>query len=130
MNDLLEKENGNPNIFKCVNETMFWNPQRIWLISERIVCSQRLYWSVPQRKGLFKSQWYALAEQLLEKKPGTTWITRFPVPDEGIHWKMMPLQCAFFSGEFHHHEMVTAVVPLTKFVPITSQPLSKQEWAK
>ena len=47
-----------------------------------------------------------------------------------LTWKMIPLKCAFFSGEFHHHEMVTAVISLTKFVPVTCQPLSKQEGKK
>lgn len=49
--------------------------------------TQCLHWSTLQRKRLFKLQWHSLAKQLLEKKYGTTWITRFTVPDEETHLK-------------------------------------------
>lgn len=65
----------------------FENPRRRQLISERIVHSQWLHWSTLQRKKLLKLQWYSLAKQLPEKKHGTTWITRFTVPDEETHLK-------------------------------------------
>ena len=63
----------------------FENPRRRQLISERVVHS--VFALKYTTKKLFKLQWHSLAKQLLEKKYGTTWITRFTVPDEETHLK-------------------------------------------
>lgn len=115
---------------KSVDDMIFWNPQRRQLISEIIIysvfalkCTTKIKWGYSNYCGIH------LGKQVEKKKYESIWaiwIIRFKGPNKETHLKKkMPSKCACFSGEFHHDKMATSVVHLTKFVPVTCQPLSK-----